>query len=180
MNQETSDQQLMQAVARGDLDAFNELVLRYQGLAWSVAWRFLGDPMEAEDVAQQAFLKILEVAPHYRPKASFGAYLYRIVTRLCIDWSRKKRPAYTDQLPEIRDPRLGPAENLLAKERRSQIRKALDALPSNQRMALILRHYDGLSYTEIAEVLGVTVKAVERLISRARTALQSRWKGFQE
>lgn len=175
---EANDEQLMQAVAEGDLDAFNEIVLRHQAAAWSVAWRFLGDPMEAEDVAQEAFLKILEAAPRYRAKASFRTYIYRIVTRLCIDWSRKKRPAYTDQLCEIQDPAFNPAEDLLASEQRAQIRKALDALPPNQRMALILRHYDGLSYAEIAEALGTTIKAVERLISRARATLQINWTSF--
>ena len=176
MNPEINDEQLMQAAANGDLDAFNQIVLRHQAVAWSLAWRFLGDSMEAEDVAQEAFLKILEAAPRYRPKASFRIYLYRVVTRLCIDWSRKKRPTYADPLPDIRDPALSPAENLLAKERRSEIRGVLDILPPNQRMAIILRHYDGLSYTEIAETLEVTVKAVERLISRARAGLRIHWK----
>jgi len=101
MNQETSDQQLMQAVARGDLDAFNELVLRYQGFAWKTAYRFLGDGMEAEDVSRDAFLKILKAAPRYRAKANFRTYFYQILTHLCIDRSRKKQPISMDKTPEV-------------------------------------------------------------------------------
>jgi RNA polymerase sigma-70 factor, ECF subfamily len=171
---EATDQQLMQAVSQGNLDAFHELVLRYQGLAWKTAYRFLGDAMEAEDVAQESFLKILEAAPRYRPTANFRTYFYRILTHLCVDRSRKKQLTSMDGIPEPIDPSLSPAENLIEKERQDQIHLALDALPPNQKAAMILRHHEGLSYAEISQVLGVTPKAVEGLISRAGTSLQAR------
>ena len=174
MNQDLSDQQLMQAVAGGDLDAFNELVLRYQGLAWKTAYRFLGDAMEAEDIAQEAFLKLLAAAPRYRPQAAFRTYFYQILTHLCIDRTRKRHPVSMDQAPETVDLSPGPAEKLIEKERSAQVRAALDTLPANQKAAMILRHYEGLSYAEIARILGLTSKAVERLISRAMTSLQAR------
>jgi len=79
----------MQAVAGGDRDAFNEIVLRYQSLAWKTAYRFLGDAMEAEDVAQESFLNILKTAPRYRPTATFRTFIYRILANLCIDRARK-------------------------------------------------------------------------------------------
>ena len=169
-----TDEQLMQAVAGGDLDAFNELVLRYQGLAWRMAYRFLGDAMEAEDVAQESFLKILEAARRYRPMAAFRTYFYGVLTHLCIDRTRKKQFTSMDDIPEVVDPSLSPAEIIIDKELRTQVRTALDSLPSNQKTAMILRHYEGLSYVEIAQVMGVTPKAVERLISRAGTSLQAR------
>lgn len=171
---EAPDEQLMQAVAGGDLDAFNELVLRYQTLAWKAAHRYLGDAMEAEDVAQETFLKILETAPHYRPSGNFRTYLYRILTRLCIDRTRKMHPSNLDNLPEVPDPSSGPTEILMEEERGAQVRAALDSLPQNQKAAMILRHYEGLSYAEIAHILGTSKKAVEGLISRARTSLQAR------
>jgi len=174
MNRELSDQQLMQAVAGGDLDAFNELVLRYQGLAWKTAYRFLGDAMEAEDIAQEAFLKLLAAAPRYRPQATFRTYFYQILTHLCIDRTRKRHPLSMDKAPEMVDLSSGPAEKLIEKERSAQVRAALDTLSPNQKAAMILRHYEGLSYAEIARVLGVTSKAVERLISRAMASLQAR------
>ena len=138
MNQEPSDQQLMQAVAGGDLDAFNELVLRYQGLAWKTAYRFLGDAMEAEDIAQEAFLKLLTAAPRYRPQATFRTYFYQILTHLCIDRTRKRHPVSMDKLPEMADLSPGPSEKLIGKERSAQVRAALDTLPPNQKAAMIL------------------------------------------
>jgi RNA polymerase sigma-70 factor, ECF subfamily len=171
---EATDEQLMQAVAGGNLDAFNELVLRHQSLAWKMAYRFLGDAMEAEDVAQETFLKILEAAPRYRPTATFRTYFYRILTHLCIDRTRKKQFTSIDDIAEAIDQSLRPDESLIEKERRARVRIALGALPPNQKAVMILRHYEGLSYTEIAQILGVTPKAVERLIGRAGLSLQAR------
>jgi len=164
----------MQAVAEGDLDAFDELVLRYQSIAWKMAHRFLGDAMEAEDVAQESFLKTLEAARRYRPTATFRTYFYRTLTHLCIDRTRKKQLTSIDDIPEAMDPSLNPDESLIEKERRARVRLALDALPPKQKAAMVLRHYEGLSYTEIAQILGVTPKAVEGLITRARASLQAR------
>lgn len=170
---EATDEQLMQAVARGDLEAFNELVSRYQQLAWKTAYRFLNDAMEAEDVAQECFLRILEAASRYRPTATFRAYFHRILVHLCIDSARRKHPVSIDAIPEMPASSSSPAQSLIEKERSAQVRKALDALPPNQKAAMILKHYEGLSYDEIARILGVTPKAVERLLSRARTSLQA-------
>lgn len=170
---DVADEQLMQAVAGGDLNAFNELVLRYQGLAWNAAYRFLGDSMGAEDVAQECFLRILKASPGYRPTAAFRTYFYRILINLCIDRTRKIPLANMDDIADMPDPALDAAERLIAKERRAKVREALNALPHNQKAAMILRHYEGLSYNEIAQILSVTPKAVEGLISRARVSLQN-------
>jgi len=164
----------MQAVSKGDLEAFHEIVLRYQGLGWKTAFRFLGDAMEAEDVAQETFLKIFEAASRYRPTGPFRTYFYRVLTHLCVDRTRKKHPSYTTDIPDVPDSTIGLTEGLIEEERRAQIRKALDTLPPNQRAAMVLRHYENLGYAEIAHVLDVTPKAVERLISRARSSLQTR------
>ena len=169
-----TDEQLMRSVAEGNLDAFNEIVQRYQQMAWKTAYRFIGNSMEAEDVAQETFLKILEAAPRYRPTATFRTYFYRILTHLCIDRTRKRQLISMDNIPDVPDPSLGPTERLVEKERRAQVRDALDALPPNQKAAMLLRHYEGLSYAEIAQIFGVTPKAVEGLISRAAASLQAR------
>jgi RNA polymerase sigma-70 factor, ECF subfamily len=171
--QETTDDQLIKAAAEGNVDAFGEIILRHQHAVWKVAYRFLGDSMEAEDAAQEAFLKVLEAAPRYRPQASFRAYLYRVLTHICIDRSRKKRPATLTTVPDIPDPSPDPAQSLMAKELHLQIRNALEVLPTNQKAAIFLKHYEGLSYAEIAQVLDTTAKAVEGLIGRARATLQS-------
>ena len=168
-----SDEELMLAVGQYDLDAFNELVRRHQRTAWRIAHRSLGDPVEAEDVVQEAFLRILSVAPRYKPTAAFSTYLYCVVARLCIDYARKRRPILSNALPETLDSSPDPATALAQKDRDALIRKALDALPSRQRMAVILKYYESLSYGEIARAMGTTVKAVDRLLGRARKTLQS-------
>ncbi len=169
-----SDEQLMQTIARGDLDAFNEIVLRYQNLVWRTAYRLLGDAMEAEDVAQETFLKILKAAPRYRPTASFRTYLYTIIYRLCLDTRKKSRPSLMDTIPDRPSTSPSAVETLVARERGEEIRRALDSLPINQRTAIFLKHDEGLSYAEIAQVMDISLKAVEMLIRRARETLQSK------
>lgn len=163
----------MVAVGEGDLDALGEIVLRHQEFVWGIAYRFLGDPAAAEDLVQETFLRVLRAASRYKPSAGFRTYLYQIVSRLCIDSARKKRPIFTDRPPEVVDDSPGLAASLVSKERETEIRKALDDLPPRQRMAIILRYYEELSYADIARTLGITVKAVERLLGRARATLQS-------
>jgi len=172
-NELIPSEQLMQAVACGDLDAFDQLVLRHQESAWAIAFRFLGDRHEAEDIVQSAFLRILEAAPRYQPTASFKTYLCRIITRLCLDWREKRKPIYTDKHPESPGPAIPIPERLVAEEREQAVRGAMANLPPNQRVALILVHFEGLRYQEVAMALDVTEKAVERLLARARTTLAS-------
>jgi len=171
---ETKDEELMLAVGKGELGAFDKIVLRHQRFVWGIAYRFLGDRVEAEDIAQKAFLKLLEAAPRYRPTAGFRTYLYRIVSRLCMDYARKKRLILSEDIAERADSSFNPAATFDVKERATEIRRAMDGLPPRQRMAVILKYYEGLSYTDIARAMGITVKAVERLLDRARTALRSR------
>ena len=168
----SSLEELMLAVSKGDLDAFEQIVLRCQTLAWSAAYRFLGDAAEAEDVAQEAFLKILDASGRYRPKGAFRTYLYRVVTRLCLDRVRKKQPFYAENLSVARDHSPSPLEAMAQRERDEAIRSALDELPPKQRMAIVLRHYGGLRVREIASAMGTSGKAVERLLARARASLE--------
>ena len=161
-----SDEELMLAVGKGDLNALGEIVLRHQHSAWNIAYRFLGNETDAEDVAQEAFLKLLGAAKRYRPTASFRTYLHRIVTRLCLDWVAKKQPIYTNKLPEAADPARTASEKLISVERDLAVRKALYKLPPNQRMAIVLKYYEGIGYREIAATMEVTEKAVERLLAR--------------
>jgi len=167
------DEQLMMQVAEGDLDAFNELVRRRRDTAWRIAYRFLGDPDAAEDVVQEAFLRILDAAARYEPSATFETYLYRVVTRLCLDHARKRRPILVRALPETVDPSPDPAAALVRKDRDALIRQAIDTLPPRQRMAVVLKYYEGSGYGEIAQALETTTKAVERLLGRARRTLIS-------
>jgi RNA polymerase sigma-70 factor (ECF subfamily) len=167
-----SSEQLMMAVARGDLDAFNEIVLRHQKLAWGIAYRFLGDRHEAEDVAQEAFLRILGAASRYRPTAALPTYLSRIVTRLCLDHARKKRPVPTDNLAAVSAGNPSVADQVAVRDRDQLVRAALGSLPPAQRMAVVLRYFEGLDCRSVALAMETTVKAIERLLARARETLQ--------
>ncbi len=169
-----SDEALMAAVAGGDLDAFGELVARHQRSAWNAAYRFLGNAADAEDVAQEAFLRILDSAARYRPTAAFRTYLYRIVTRLCFDHARRQRLRRHEPLADAAERAPRPDEAAVLGERAAAVQHAVDELPSAQKMAVILRYYEGLGYQEIATALDTTVKGAERLLARARTTLESR------
>ena len=167
-----SDEELMSAAGKGDLGAFEQIVLRHQVTVWNTAYRFLGDRAEAEDAAQDVFLKLLEAAGHYRATASFRTYLYRVVTHLCLDRVRKKKPIYTDTPPDVLDDSLSAPEQLQRQQRDQAVREALEKLGGQQRMAIILKYYENLSYREISAVMDVSEKAVERLLARGRASLE--------
>jgi RNA polymerase sigma-70 factor (ECF subfamily) len=166
------DTALMVRAATGDFAAFEQLVRRNQAVAWGLAWRFLGDAVEAQDIVQEAFLKIYKAASRYQPSAKFRTYLYRVVARLCLDWKSKKRPEYTDALPSLPDSSRDPEELVAAEQLSGAVQRCLGNLPANQRLGVTLRHYDGLTYDEIAGVLQVSPKAVDSLLQRARAALR--------
>ena len=166
-----SDEELMSEVAEGDLTAFEQLVRRHQGSAWNAAFRLVGDLHAAEDISQEAFLRILRAAHRYRPTATFRTYLYRIVTRLCRDYRRKASPSLC-QNPDVQAGQTpSPEACVAAREEHRAVQEALASLPDRQREAIVLRYYERLSYEEIAQVTGASRKAVERLLARGRAAL---------
>ena len=166
-------EQLMQALARGDMAAFDQLVLRHQKPAWAVAYRFLGDRHEAEDVVQDAFLRLLPAAGRYQPTCSFNTYFYRIISRLCLDHAKKKRPRCLDPMPDVWDDGPDTAGEMEKRQNAEAVRAALAALPPQQRLAVVLRYYESLSYQDIASALETTPKGVERLLARGRDHLQA-------
>jgi RNA polymerase sigma-70 factor, ECF subfamily len=175
-----SDEDLLLAAGQGDLQAFERIVLRYQAEAWRVAYRYTGDAAEAEDLAQDAFLKILDAAPRYKPTATFRTYFYRVLTRLCIDHRRKKRPGLADPFPNMPDTTPSPSAQADRVERDALIQAALNSLPADYRMAVVLRYFEGLSGAEMAEAMDRSVKAVERLLARAKAALEPQLRLLQE
>lgn len=167
-----SDEELMSAAGHGDMDAFEQLVRRHQERALNIAYRFLGDQQEAEDLVQQAFLNILEKAASYRPTARFTTYLYRVLANACLDYRRKKRPRPTEHVPSGGSVSEEPGRVLEQRQRIEMVRAAIDGLPERQRMALVLQQYEGLSYLEIARAMDCTAAAVESLLVRARRNLR--------
>ncbi len=164
---------LLARSARGDRRAFDEIVARYGPVALRVAARMAPDRQSAEDIAQEAMVRIWRRAGEFDTRrARFTTWLYRIVVNLCIDLSRKPRPvALPDDFDPV-DPSAGAAESVEADERRAALVRAIDELPSGQRAALTLVYDEGLSGAEAARVLGVSTKAVERLLARARARLR--------
>ena len=175
-----SDEELMRATNLGNCEAFDEIVRRHQQRAWAIAYRFLGCPEEARDIVQDAFLRVLAAASRYRPTASFRTYLATIVIRLCLDHAGKRRPIYTDAVPHLPDPSSGAIDSMIVREREAIVRAAMARLPARQRMAVVLKYFESLDYRQIAEVMQVTEKAVDRLLSRGRAMLARSLEDFRE
>jgi len=170
----------MLAVAKGDCRAFEQLVLRHQEVVWRTAYRMVGDRQAAEDLAQEGFLRVFQSADRYRPTAAFRTYLYRIVVRLCVDYLRKKRPTPIANLNHIAGNRGSVTLRVEHEEQADRVQQALASIPAKQRSAIVLRYYEGLSGSEIAEGMNTTTKAVERLLARGRGVLQRQLSGLLE
>jgi len=162
----------MSAAAEGDMDAFEALVRRHQQGALNVALRMLGDEHRAQDAAQEAFLRVLESAPRYRPTASFRTFLFRILTHLCIDQYRRRDPMSHDALDSVSGDAETAPEVLMRRERAEQVRQAIERLPARQRVALVLQHYEGMSYEEIGAVMKCSASSVDALLVRAKKKLR--------
>ena len=192
IDREPSSEDLMVKTARGDESAFETLVLRHQTSVLNFIYRFIGDRMQAKDLSQEVFLRVWQAAKSYEVEAKFTTWLYRITTNLCLNElksARRRRWLRFFQLGEetretveenFADDSPSAEDLLLAKERSRQITDALQSLPENQRMAIILKRYDDLSYEEIAHVLGCSVPAVESLLVRAKGTLQKKLKNFKK
>mgnify|MGYP001801029308 FL=1 len=169
-----TDDALLARYARGDAAAARALTARLAPKAFSHALRVLGDRMEAEDVAQDAMMRLWMIAPKWRAgEAKVSTWLYRVTANLCTDHLRRRGRAgpALDDIPEPEDPMPGADARLLAASRAEAVTAALRGLPDRQRQSIVLRHFEGLANPEIAEVLGISVEAVESLTARAKRAL---------
>jgi RNA polymerase sigma-70 factor (ECF subfamily) len=181
--EDAEDVRLMRLVARGDTSAFEEVIERHQALVAGTAARMLGSNSDVEDIAQQVFIRVWKSARRYVPRAKFTTWLLKITRNLVFNELRRaKRRA---QLPLQSDPGAeeiplkdetnpAPDASLLEDELQRAIEEAIMQLPESQRMALVLRRYEQLSYDQIAEVLDLSVPAVKSVLFRARTELRSR------
>jgi len=187
MDKEISSEDLMARIANGDDDAFEILVNRHQTSVLNLIYRFMGDRAQAKDLAQEVFIRVWQAAKTYKPEAKFTTWIYRITANLCFNElksSRRKKWFSFHQSEDsgntieetLSDNAPSPEDLLLEKERSRQISNALQSLPDNQRMALVMKRYDELSYQEIAQILGCSVSAVESLLVRAKRTLQEKLK----
>lgn len=172
---EVPDDTLMVLYANGDPDAARLLMQRLAPRVLGYASRLLSDRAEAEDVTQEAMLRLWRIAPQWQPgQAQVTTWLYRVATNLCIDRrrNRSRRPSVTmEDAPELADPGPTALAGVIEAERMRALQAALDTLPERQRQAVVLRHIEGLANPEIAEVLDCGVEAVESLTARGKKAL---------
>ena len=182
-DEDAEDVRLMRLVARGDTSAFEEVIERHQALVAGTAARMLGSNSDVEDIAQQVFIRVWKSARRYVPRAKFTTWLLKITRNLVFNELRRaKRRAQvplqtdpgTEEFPLKDETNPAPDASLLEDELQRAIEEAIMQLPESQRMALVLRRYEQLSYEEIAEVLDLSVPAVKSVLFRARTELRSR------
>lgn len=185
------DAALMLRVKQGDAAAFAELVEKYKQPVMNLVYRMLRDTTEAEDLAQNVFIQVYKSAGRYEVSSRFTTWLFTIARNLCLNEIRRRarhpaesiegtHPADEDhRLPQFEDPKMvSPPERLLHGELEDKIEEALDALPENQRMAILLCRRDELSYEEIAKILECSVSATKSLIHRGRETLKQRLKPY--
>jgi len=167
----------MQRVGAGDAAACSVLVERHLPPIVAFAARMLADRAEAEDVAQETFLRLWRHAGAWRPRARLSTWLHRVAYNLCIDRLRRARPAPLDEAHDPPDPAPDAAAGLARQQTAAIIAAALAALPERQRAAIALVHYQELGGSEAAEVLGVGVRALESLLARGRRTLRAELAG---
>jgi RNA polymerase sigma-70 factor (ECF subfamily) len=172
---EVSDDTLLVLYANGDPAASRLLTARLTPRLFGYALRLLADRAEAEDVTQEAMLRLWKLAPDWQPGAAqVSTWAYRVVTNLCTDLrrSRQRRPAVTlDDAPEMADGARGVVAGMIEADRMAALQAALAQLPDRQRQAVVLRHIEGLTNPEIAHILDIGVEAVESLTARGKRAL---------
>jgi RNA polymerase sigma-70 factor (ECF subfamily) len=169
-----SDEALMVRAGSGDRAACALLVERHLGRVVRVAQRTLGSRSDAEDAAQDVFLRVWAAAPRWRrTSARFTTWLYRLAMNVCLDRIAKRRETLARNLPEVADQRPDPLVAIETSEVGRHVSAALAALPETQRIAVTLCHYEGLRNREAAEVMGLSVEALESLLARARRAMRA-------
>ena len=165
-----SDEELVARSMGGDLDSFNQLVLRWERPIYALAYRVIGREEDARDVAQETFLRAFRALSGFKGQAKFSSWLYRITLNLCRDWIRKERRTPVSQAPEGIDiielaGEATPNETIEQRVGRSQLSRAVSramaSLPEEQRTAIILKEYHGLTFQEIADMLDCPLSTVK-------------------
>ena len=179
---ERTDVDLMLAFQKGDESAFSALIERHRNTVVNLAYRYVGNRQDAEDLAQEIFIKVYRARDRYQPAAKFTTWLYRVAVNASLNEvrNRKHRPTFRAAslhagpdgeaaLPVVEDvDSVSPLEAVEQSELHREVRRAVDALPERQRLALLLNKFHGLSYEELAETFELSVQAVKSLLTRAR------------
>jgi RNA polymerase sigma-70 factor, ECF subfamily len=179
------DVQLMLKAAEGNLQSFEELVLKHQKAVLNAAYRYTGNPSVAEELTQDVFVRVFRAAKSYRPEARFSTWLFTIVRNVCMNYKTRegKQDHQMDadnNLVEISQNQENPEQRAIRRELELKIQKAIMSLPESLRMPLILSQFQQMPYEEIAKALELSVAAVKVRIHRARNALAERLIAFEK
>jgi len=172
-----TDKQLIEGCRQGDPEAFRALFEKYKDIVYSVALRYSGDPAVAQDIAQDTFLKLFSTVGSFRGDSNFEAWLYRMVVNCCFDQKRKTRrltPLLDEILDVLRTPDVSVLDEVLRSEISTHVRSMIDSLAPDQRMVVVLRYTQGLSYDEIAVILGCASGTIASRLNRAHKVLERR------
>jgi len=166
----STDEELVEKSIAGDLDSFNQLVQRWERPIYALAYRTIGREEDARDVVQEAFLRAFRALPGFKGQAKFSSWLYRITLNLCRDWMRRERRTPELQAPEGVDvielaAEQGPVESVedlvSRRDMGRRVARAMEALSEEQRTAIVLKEYEGLTFQEISDLLGVPLSTVK-------------------
>jgi RNA polymerase sigma-70 factor (ECF subfamily) len=170
----TDDEVLMRAIQAGDSKAYNAAVRQHIKPLSHYAFRMLGNSKDTEDIVQETLLRLWTHAESWKPgKAGVSTWLHRIARNLCIDYLRKDKSSVNSELSDDLESGDRPAQGPEREERLAALREALNALPERQRSAIVLSHYQGFSNREVAEVMDISVDALESILARARRGLRA-------
>ena len=178
-----TDEELVARSQRGDVESFNQLILRWERPTYALAYRVIGREEEARDVCQEAFLRAFRALPGFKGQAKFSSWLYRITLNLCRDWIRRQRRAPVSQMPEDVDvaemaASRGPVESIedlvARRELSAVVEEAMARLPEEQRTAIILKEYHGMTFQEIAELQGCPLSTVKTRLYQGLSVLRRR------
>ena len=176
-----TDEELVARSRGGDLDSFNQLILRWERPIYALAYRVIGREEDARDVCQETFLRAFRGLPGFKGEAKFSSWLYRIALNLSRDWIRRQRRAPTVQLPEGADPsevaaERGPVESIedlvSRRELSAVVEEAMALLPEEQRTAIVLKEYHGMTFQEIADLQGCPLSTVKTRLYQGLTVLR--------
>src|SRR5689334_19047263 len=177
----SSDEELVARAMGGDMDSFNQLVLRWERPIHALAYRVIGREEDARDVCQDAFLRAYRALPGFKGEAKFSSWLYRIALNLCRDWMRRQQRQPVMQMPEGVDPvemaaEQGPAESIetlvARRELSAVVAEAMALLPEEQRTAIILKEYHGMTFQEIADLQGCPLSTVKTRLYQGLSVLR--------
>jgi RNA polymerase sigma-70 factor (ECF subfamily) len=176
-----TDEELVARSIRGDAESFNQLILRWERPIYALAYRTIGREEDARDVCQETFLRAFRALPAFRGQAKFSSWLYRIALNLCRDWMRRERRVPVVQAPEgvdlmdlaVETEPSESIEDLVArKDLAAMVEKVMARLPEEQRTAIVLKEYHGLTFQEIADVVGCPLSTVKTRLYQGLTVLR--------